>query len=58
MLVLGIVTTYLGYGPFSTRNNPTAGTLFAVIGFLFRFAGPLLLVWDALLWIFVISMVL
>jgi hypothetical protein len=58
ILLLGIGLTYVGYGPFSMKNNPTAGSLFAVIGFLFRLAGPLLLVWDVFLWIFIISMVL
>jgi hypothetical protein len=54
ILLVGIGLTYLGYGPFSSKKNPTAGL--AVVGFLFRLAGPLLLVWDALLWLFVISM--
>jgi hypothetical protein len=54
--LLGIAVTYIGYGPFSLKKNPTAGVGFAVIGFLFRLAGPLLLVWATLLWLFVISM--
>ena len=56
LLFLGIAVTYIGYGPFSLKKNPAAGVGVAVIGFLFRLAGPLLLVWDALLWLFVISM--
>jgi hypothetical protein len=54
--LLGIAVTYIGYGPFSRKKNPTAGVGFAVIGFLFRLAGPLLIVWGILLWLFVISM--
>jgi hypothetical protein len=54
--LLGIAVTYIGYGPFSLKKNATAGVGFAAIGFLFRLAGPLLLVWASLLWLFVISM--
>ncbi len=57
MLILGISFSYLGYGPLSRKKNPTAGVGLVVIGFLLRLAGPLLLVWDALLWLFVISMI-
>jgi hypothetical protein len=58
LLLLGISVTYIGYGPLSLKKNPTAGSCFAVIGFLLRLAGPFLLIWDVLLWIFVVSMVL
>jgi hypothetical protein len=54
--LLGITWTYIGFGPLSRKKNPAAGGWFAVIGFLFRLAGPLLLVWAGLLWVFVISM--
>jgi hypothetical protein len=56
ILLLGMGLTYLGYGPFSLRKNPAAGVAFAVVGFLFRLAGPLLLVLIALLGLFAISM--
>jgi hypothetical protein len=56
ILVLGIGLSYLGYGPFSYKKNPTAGASVAVVGLLFRLAGSLLLVWDVFLWLFVISM--
>jgi hypothetical protein len=56
ILLLGIALTYLGYGPFSLKKNPAAGVAFVVVGFLLRLAGPLLLVWDALLWLFIVSM--
>jgi hypothetical protein len=54
--LLGIAVTYIGYGPFSRKKNPTAGVGFTVFGYLLRLAGPLLLVWAGLLWLFVISM--
>lgn len=56
ILILGIGLTYLGFGPFSFKKNPTAGTSVAVVGLFFRLAGSLLLVWDLFLWLFVISM--
>ena len=56
ILLLGIGLSYLGYSTFSLKKDPTAGVTFAVAGFLFRLAGPLLLVYGALLWLFVISM--
>jgi len=56
ILILGIGLTYLGYGPLSLKKNPEAGAAFAVIGTLLRLAGPSFLVWDAFLWLFVISM--
>jgi len=56
ILVLGSSLSYLGYGPFSIKKNPTAGVSVAVVGLLFRLAGSLLLVWDVFLWLFVISM--
>jgi hypothetical protein len=56
ILVLGIGLSYLGFGPFSDKNNPTAGASVAVVGLLFRLAGSLLLVWAVFLWLFVISM--
>jgi hypothetical protein len=56
ILVLGIGLSYLGFGPFSLKKNPTAGGAVAVVGLLFRLAGSLLLVWGVFLWLFVISM--
>ena len=53
ILVLGIGLSYFGFGVFSKKKNPTAGASVAVVGFLFRFAGSLLLVWGVIL---VISM--
>lgn len=53
ILTLGIGLTYLGFGPFSLKKNPTAGTSVAVVGLLLRMAGSLLLVWDGFLWLFV-----
>jgi hypothetical protein len=54
--VLGIAVSYLGYGALSRKKNPQAGVALATIGFPCRVAGPLLLVWAILLWLFVISM--
>jgi hypothetical protein len=54
--LLGVAVTYIGYGPFSLKKKPTPGVGFAVIGFVFRLSGPLLLVWAVLLWLFMISM--
>jgi hypothetical protein len=51
MLVLGICLTYLGFGPFSSKQKPT------FVGFLFRLVGLVILLWAALLWLFVISMI-
>jgi hypothetical protein len=56
ILVLGIGLSYLGFGAFSKKKNPTAGASVAVFGFLFRLAGSLLLVWGVILCLFVISM--
>ena len=56
-LVLGISLSYLSYGPLSSKNNPKAGDFVVVVGFLFRLAGALLLVWAAFLWIFIFSMI-
>jgi hypothetical protein len=58
ILLFGIALTYIGFGPFSMKKNPTAGTGFAIIGLLLRLAGALLLTWDIFLWLFVISMTL
>jgi hypothetical protein len=58
ILVLSIGLNYLGYGPFSLKRNPKAGVAFTVVGFFFRFAGALLLVWDIFLLIFMISMIM
>jgi hypothetical protein len=54
--LLGIAVTYIGYGPFSRKRNPTAGTAWTTAGFLFRLAGPLLILWAISRWLFVISM--
>ena len=54
--LLGIAVTYIGYGPFSWKRNPTAGVGFVLVGFLFRLTGPLLLVLASIWWLFVISM--
>jgi hypothetical protein len=56
ILVLGIGLSYLGYGPFSFKKNPTAGASVAAVGLLLRLAGSLLLAWDVFLCLFVISM--
>jgi hypothetical protein len=56
ILRLSIAVTYIGYGPFSRKKKPAAGVGVVVVGFLFRLAGPLLLVWDDQLRLFVISM--
>ena len=56
ILILGIGLIYLGFGPFSFKKNPAAGTSVAAVGLLFRLAGSLPLVWDVFLWLFVISM--
>ncbi len=56
ILVLGSGLSYLGWGPLSARKNPSAGVGFVVFGFLFRLAGGLLLVREALLLLFMISM--
>jgi hypothetical protein len=54
--LIGIAVTYIGYGPLSRQRNPAQGAAVSLCGFLFRLAGPLLLVWAALLWLFVFSM--
>jgi hypothetical protein len=54
--LLGIAVTYIGFGPFSRKKNPKALVGFAAVGFLCRLAGPLLLLWAILLWLFVNSM--
>jgi Na+/melibiose symporter-like transporter len=54
--LLGIALTCIGYGPFSMKKNPSAGVGFAVIGFMFRLAGPLLLVAAILMGLFAFSM--
>lgn len=56
MLLIGIAVTSIGYGPLSLKKHPAPGPAFVLIGFLFRLAGPLILVWDSLFWIFAISM--
>ncbi len=53
---LGAAVTYIGYGPLPLKKNPTAGIGLALIGFVFRLAGPLLLVWVLAILVFVISM--
>jgi hypothetical protein len=55
---LGVAVTYIGYRLLSRKKKQGAGVPFAVIGFLCRLAGPLLLVLSILLWLFVISMVM
>lgn len=56
IFLLGIALSYIGYGPLSSKKNPAAGVGLVVIGFLFRLVGPLLLVWDACILLFIISM--
>ncbi len=53
---LGLALTWIGYGPLSHKRNPEAGFGLAIAGFLFRIAGPLLLVWAAMLGLFAMSM--
>jgi hypothetical protein len=43
-LLVGAGFSYVGYGPLSLKRNPTAGAGFAAAGFLFRLAGPLLII--------------
>jgi hypothetical protein len=54
--LLGIAVTYFGYVPLSRHRNPAQRATVALLGFLLRLAGPLLLVWAASLWLFVFSM--
>ena len=56
MPLIGIVVTCIGYGLLSRKKSPTAGVGYTILGFLFRVAGPLLIVLAALFWIFVWSM--
>ena len=56
ILLLGIAVTYIGFGPLSLKKNPTAGVGVAVIVYLLRMAGALLLTWAIFLWVLVISM--
>ena len=58
ILVLGIGLSYLGFGPFSSKKRPTPGAAVAFVGLVFRLAGSLLLFWDVLLWLFMISFVI
>ncbi len=53
ILLLGLGLTYVGFGPLSRKRDPTAGDGVAVIGFLARLAGMLLVIVGGLLWLFV-----
>ena len=54
--LFGIALTWIGYGPLSRKKNPDAAFGLAIAGFVCRIAGPLLLVWAAMLGLFMISM--
>jgi hypothetical protein len=54
--LIGIGISCVGYGPLSMKRNPAAGVCFAIVGFLFRLFGPLLIVWGLFFWLFVFSM--
>lgn len=56
MPLLGMLMTYLGYGPCSSKKNPTAGLAFVCIGFLLRLGGTLLLLLTILWLLFTCSM--
>jgi hypothetical protein len=49
ILLVGIGSIYLGYGPLSLKKNPKAGAGFAVVGFLLRVVGPLFLAFGLML---------
>jgi len=49
MLLIGMSFCFVGYGPLSLKKNPTAGDGFAVVGFLFRLAGLLLVILGIML---------
>ena len=49
ILVIGIGSTSVGYGPLSLKRNPGAGVAFAVVGFILRVVGPLFLVFGVML---------
>ena len=49
ILLFGIGVSYVGYGPLSLKKNPTAGAGFAIVGFILRLAGPLILIVGVLL---------
>ena len=49
--LIGIAFTCVGYGPLSMKRNPEAGLCFAIVGFLFRLVGPLLIVWGLFFWL-------
>ena len=53
---VGIGICCLGYGPLSTKNNPTASVAFQIVGLVFRLVGALLIVLGAFFWIFALSM--
>ena len=46
MLLIGIGLTFLGYGPLSLKRNPAVGGSLAIVGYLFRLAGPLLVLFG------------
>jgi hypothetical protein len=54
ILLVGIGLSFVGYGPLSLKKNPKAGIVFAVVGFVFRLAGPLLLFWGVLVGLFLV----
>lgn len=54
--VIGVLLAYVGYGLFSRKKKPTAGVGYSILGFLLRVAGPLLILFGALFWVFVWSM--
>jgi hypothetical protein len=56
MPLLGMLMTYLGYGPCSSQRNPTAGLAFVCIGFLLRLVGTLLVLLTILWLLFAYSM--
>ena len=49
IVLIGLGFCFVGYGPLSLKKNPTAGDGFAVVGFLFRLAGLLLLIFGIML---------
>jgi hypothetical protein len=48
---VGVCVSFVGYHPLSLRKHPAAGNAFAVVGFLVRLAGLLLISYGLLMYL-------
>jgi hypothetical protein len=51
ILPVGIAISCAGFGWFSRKKHPKAGVSFAVVGFVLRLAGALLIMYGAVPWL-------